>query len=129
MDFSKTEMIMPCIEFSALKGVSFAIIAGAFIFKIPQVMKIINSGSVEGISAVSYYTENMTFINTSAYSIHLALPFMVFGESLVILVQNLGITILIWTMDKKIGIMEKIMYLVFTSGYMFVLFNDTLLSE
>ena len=85
-DFSKTDLIFPCIEYSALKGVSFAIIAGSFVFKIPQVMKIVKSQSVEGISAMSYYTENMTFINTSSYSMQLGLSFMVYGESIVILI-------------------------------------------
>lgn len=85
-DFSKTDLIAPCIEYSALKAVSFAIIAGSFVFKIPQVMKIVKSQSVEGISAMSYYTENMTFINTSSYSMQLGLSFMVYGESIVILI-------------------------------------------
>ena len=122
-------MMVPCVEFTALKAVSFAIIAGSFIFKIPQVMKIIKSNSVEGISAISYYTETMTFIHTSAYSIHLALPFMVFGESLVILAQNLGIIMLIWSIDKSIASLENIAYSAFTIGYMFILFQDTMLNE
>jgi len=92
-------------------------------------MKIVKSNSVEGISAMSYYTETMTFINTSAYSMHLGLSLMVYGETLVILVTNLGIIMLIWKIDKTIGAIEKVVYSVFIIAFMAVVYEQSLLTD
>ena len=46
-DFSDTE----CIKFTISKAVGLAIVAGSSILKIPQIIKILASGSVEGISS------------------------------------------------------------------------------
>ena len=46
-DFSDTE----CIKFTISKAVGLAIVAGSSILKIPQIVKILASGSVEGISS------------------------------------------------------------------------------
>ena len=35
LDFSKTEMVGPCIAYTASKGVSYAIIVGSLFFKLP----------------------------------------------------------------------------------------------
>ena len=128
-DFSQQELIAECGKFTLNKGISYAIIGGSAIFKLPQVSKIVNSGSVEGISAIMYYTETIGFVNTSANSMHLNLPFSVYGEALIIIVQNLLITLLIWKYDKNIGFLEKIAFLVFITGYMVVLFQDTMIPE
>ena len=106
-----------------MKWISISIIVGAFFFKIPQVVKIISSGSVEGISSYSYYAETIGFTNTAAYSMHLALPTSVYGETLVILVQNLAIIVLIWSKDKNIGMIEKTLFTIFMSSYLYVLFS------
>ena len=45
-DFSDTE----CIKFTISKGIGLAIVLGSSILKVPQILKIVSSGSVEGIS-------------------------------------------------------------------------------
>ena len=86
-------------------------------------MKIIGSGKTEGISPFSYYAETIGFANTAAYSMHLALPMSVYGEALIILVQNLLIIMLLWSYDKNIGMFEKLFFAAAISGYMYVLFS------
>ena len=92
-------------------------------------MKILSKGSVEGISAISYYTEIIGFVNTAAFSMHLNLPFLVYGETLIIIVQNLAIVMLIWKYDTSIGMAEKVIFAVCICAYQFVLFSDTMIPE
>jgi len=75
-DFSDSE----CHKFTISKGLGFGIIAGSLFFKLPQILKIIKSGSVEGITAISIYSETFNFMSTIASSVRLSLPFSVYGE-------------------------------------------------
>jgi len=93
-----------CVSFTFSKVVGFLIVLGAFILKVPQILKILSSGSVEGISAFSYYIETINFISTAGLSIHLGLDFWVYGETLVITVQNLIIILMIWNIEKNISV-------------------------
>lgn len=52
-DFSDAE----CLKFTISKCIGLAIVVGSAIVKLPQIIKIVNNGSVDGISAVSYYIE------------------------------------------------------------------------
>ena len=46
-----------CIKFTISKGIGLAIIVGSGILKIPQIIKIISNGSVDGLSSISNYIE------------------------------------------------------------------------
>ena len=124
-DFGDTE----CVKFTFSKAIGFAIITGAFILKVPQIMKILSSGSVEGISPFSYYTETLNYVNTAALSMHLGLAFSVYGETLIILAQNAIIILLLWSYQKKVSFLEKITFLAIVSGYSYVLFTGDLITE
>ena len=69
------------------------------------------------------------YIHTSSYSIHHKIPFSVYGENLIILMQNFVIVLLFWAYSKNIGAIEKLFCLVFMSGYSYVLFDDKLLND
>ena len=105
------------------KGIGLAIIAGSAVLKLPQIIKIFKAKSVEGISKYMFYTEILMLINSSGYSIQARIPFSVYGESLIILVQNALIVILFWVYSKEIGAAEKAFLFAFFSGYSFVLFS------
>jgi len=46
-----------CLKFTISKGIGYAIVVGAGILKIPQIMKILKNSSVEGLNNYSYYIE------------------------------------------------------------------------
>jgi hypothetical protein len=48
---------MDCIKFTISKGLGFGIVAGSSILKLPQIIKILSSGSVEGLTPISWYIE------------------------------------------------------------------------
>ena len=53
MDFTNVE----CIKFTIMKVLGYLIIAGAFIIKVPQILKIMKNKSVAGISKFLFYIE------------------------------------------------------------------------
>lgn len=85
--------------------------------------------SCEGVAASSYYFESIMTMNTLGYSVHLALAFSVYGETVSILIQNTIITLLIYTYDKNIGIVEKVGFLACFSGWAAFLLTDTHVPE
>ena len=74
-----------CLKFSISKLIGYLIITGAFILKVPQILKILKNKSVHGISKIMFYLEIFMYIHSSSYSIHSKIPFSVYGESLIIL--------------------------------------------
>src|SRR5438094_789335 len=53
MDFTNME----CIKYTISKGLGYGIICGSAILKVPQIVKILSSKSVEGISKFLFYLE------------------------------------------------------------------------
>ena len=75
-----------CIKFSLSKLVGLLIVIGSCFLKLPQIIKILEAGSSEGISASSYYFSSLILLNTASYSQHLALSMSVYGEAVSILI-------------------------------------------
>lgn len=120
---------MDCHKFTISKCIGFGIIAGSCILKVPQILKITNSGSVDGIAAISIYSEIFNFTNTIANSVRLQLPFSVYGEGIFIQIQNVAITWLVWKYNKSIKITEKVLFTLAIAVYSFVLFDGSFLTE
>lgn len=118
-DFTNGE----CLKLTLSKLVGFAIIAGSAILKVPQIVKILKAGSVEGISKILFYVETLQFINGASWSIKAGIPFSVYGEQVIILVQNAIIILLFWTYSKTIGLPEKLVLFFAFTTYSFLLFS------
>jgi mannose-P-dolichol utilization defect protein 1 len=112
------------------KGLGYAIIAGSAILKVPQILKIVKAGSVEGISKSLFYLETLTLLHAATYSIRNKIPFSVYGESLIILFQNVVIILLFWVYSTKISSAEKAGLFTLFTAYAYVLFQgDTFLGD
>ena len=81
-----------CLRQTISKAINLGIIAGAFIFKIPQVLNIIVAQDVKGLSGASLYMDVASFLPITVFNILNGNDFVTYGEQLVVLVQN----ILIW---------------------------------
>jgi hypothetical protein len=86
---------VPCLKLLVSKGLGLGIIAGSAILKVPQIAKILQLKSAEGISLSSYLLETLTFVIGLAYNVRQENPFSTYGEGAFILLQNLFI---IWLM-------------------------------
>jgi mannose-P-dolichol utilization defect protein 1 len=85
-----------CLKSVVSKGLGLAIIAGSFLLKAPQIYNILASGSGRGLELSAIYLDVAAFICPAIYSFRLGYPFLSYGESVVILVQNVVIVLLVW---------------------------------
>ncbi|KAK6332948.1 hypothetical protein TWF718_010776 [Orbilia javanica] len=92
-----------CIKLGISKGLGIGIIAASSIVKIPQILKIINSGSAAGLSLLSTLLETGAYAISIAYNFRNGFPFSTFGETALIVVQNLVIAVLILHFTGKGG--------------------------
>ena len=89
-----------CVGKLISKVLSLAIIAGAGILKVPQILTIVKNKSVEGIVASSFYLEALALTATVVYSTLKGYPLTTYGESVIITGQVLILVWLLWTYSK-----------------------------
>ncbi|KAI8889368.1 mannose-P-dolichol utilization defect 1 protein [Backusella circina FSU 941] len=94
-----------CIKYSMSKAIGIAMILGGSIVKIPQILTIVRNQSAEGLSLVSYVLETLSYSITTSYNLRQHNPFSTFGEIMLILIQNVIITMLIFYFSGKQGMM------------------------
>ncbi len=73
---------------------SYAIIAGAIFLKVPQIIKILTSQSVAGLSFSALVIEIIAYMFTLAYSMRIEAPFSTYGEGFFAAIQDLIIGLL-----------------------------------
>jgi mannose-P-dolichol utilization defect protein 1 len=91
IDLSSTD----CIKLAISKSLGIGIIAASTIVKVPQILKLINSKSSEGISFLSYLLETSAYLISLAYNVRQGFPFSTYGETSLIMAQNVVIAVLV----------------------------------
>jgi mannose-P-dolichol utilization defect protein 1 len=84
-----------CLKLAISKGLGIGIIAASSVVKIPQLLKLVNSKSADGISFLSYLLETSAYLISLAYNVRQGFPFSTYGETGLILVQNVVIAVLV----------------------------------
>lgn len=90
-----------CTKLAISKGLGIGIIGASSIVKVPQLLKIINSGSADGISFLSYLLETGSYMIGLSYNARHGFPFSTYGETALILVQNMVIAGLVLKYSGK----------------------------
>ncbi|KAF2641638.1 monosaccharide-P-dolichol utilization protein [Massarina eburnea CBS 473.64] len=90
-----------CLKLAISKGLGIGIIGASSIVKVPQLLKIINSQSADGISFLSYLLETGSYIISLGYNARHGFPFSTYGETALILVQNVVIAGLVLKFSGK----------------------------
>ncbi|RDL38784.1 Mannose-P-dolichol utilization defect 1 protein [Venustampulla echinocandica] len=90
-----------CIKLAVSKGLGIGIIAASSIVKVPQILKLISSRSASGISFLSYLLETSAYIISLAYNVRQGFPFSTYGETSLIMVQNVVIAVLVLNYSGK----------------------------
>lgn len=67
-------------------------------------------------------------MQTAGQAITQGIPFTVYGESLIIMVQNFVIIQLIWNYNKTVGFVEKLLVSVFFMAYGYTMFKTTMIT-
>ncbi|CAG8973069.1 hypothetical protein HYALB_00009373 [Hymenoscyphus albidus] len=97
IDVTSTE----CIKLGISKGLGLGIIAASSIVKVPQILKLISSGSAAGVSFLSYLLETGALLVGLAYNKRQENPFSTYGENALILAQNVVIAVLVLNYTGK----------------------------
>jgi len=95
------------------KLIGYAIVGFSFIFKLTQIVTIINTKSAEGLSEFSCMTEIFVYLNTALYSFHLGLAYSTYLENVIILAQTLIILLLLYLFSKSTSFIQTIQRLTF----------------
>ncbi|OQO12912.1 hypothetical protein B0A48_02376 [Cryoendolithus antarcticus] len=84
-----------CLKLGISKALGVGIIAASSIVKIPQLLKLLNSQSAEGISFLSYFLETVSYLISLLYNVRNRFPFSTYGETALIGIQNVAISVLV----------------------------------
>ncbi|EXJ95844.1 mannose-P-dolichol utilization defect 1 [Capronia coronata CBS 617.96] len=90
-----------CVSLAVSKALGIAIISAASIVKVPQIIKLVKSRSAEGLSFTSYLLETASFVITLAYNVRNGFPFSTYGETSLIAIQDVVISVLILVYSNK----------------------------
>ncbi|EIE21176.1 mannose-P-dolichol utilization defect 1 protein [Coccomyxa subellipsoidea C-169] len=82
------------------KGLGFAIIAAACVVKVPQILKISQNQSAQGLSLLSFELEQLALTIHGSYGFILGLPFSAYGEAVVLVLQNSFLLAQIYVLSK-----------------------------
>jgi len=93
-----------CLKAVVAKGLGFAIVAGALLVKLPQVFKLLGSGSAEGLSFLGVFLELLAVTLNAGYSYNQGFPFSAYGEAIFLSLQTSLIAFLVlWLSGNTIG--------------------------
>ena len=92
LDFSSIDVA--CTKMLVSKVLGYAIVTGAAIVKVPQILKIMKAKSVSGMAASTILTEMVATISSFCYYVSLGYPFSTWGENLFLFLQNIVMTVL-----------------------------------
>ncbi len=84
-----------CLKLALSKSLGILIVGASAVVKIPQLLKLLNSQSAEGISFLSYLLETTSYLITLVYNVRNEFPFSTYGEVALIAVQNVAISVLV----------------------------------
>jgi len=84
-----------CFKALLSKGLGIAIIAGSLLVKVPQVIKILNNKSGEGISVCGVFLDLLAITIHMSYSFMNSFPFSAWGDSTFLALQTAIIAFLV----------------------------------
>ncbi|KAJ2944565.1 hypothetical protein O0L34_g3915 [Tuta absoluta] len=104
----------PCFKASLSKGLGIGIIAGSILVKVPQILKILNSKSAEGISFFAVCLELFAITANFAYSYVMGFPFSAWGEGTFLAIQTAIVAALVLHYGGSAG--KALMFLTVYAG-------------
>ncbi|PSR87171.1 monosaccharide-P-dolichol utilization protein [Coniella lustricola] len=90
-----------CLKLAISKALGVGIVAASSIVKVPQILNLVRSKSASGVSFLSYLLETTSYLISLAYNVRNGFPFSTYGETALILGQNVIITVLVLNYSGK----------------------------
>ena len=88
-----------CISYLISKGLSIGIVLLSFTSKLPQILFMLKSKEMKGLSYLSIYLDILSTLFYTMYPFHMGYPFLTYGEGLILLFQNFLIFFICWKYD------------------------------
>ena len=85
-----------CLSRMLSRVLSLAIVGASMIVKVPQILKIVNASSAQGLSNLTYIVELLIYSISIAYNWRSSYPLLTYGETVFLAVQDLVIVLLIF---------------------------------
>ncbi|KAH0835990.1 hypothetical protein AYO21_06846 [Fonsecaea monophora] len=117
-----------CVSLAISKALGIVIITAASVVKVPQIIKLVKSQSSEGLSFTSYLLETTSFVISLAYNMRNGFPFSTYGETALIAIQDVVISVLILVYSKK-SAQAGAFLAAFGSAVYALMVSDTLVSN
>jgi mannose-P-dolichol utilization defect protein 1 len=114
-----------CVKLAISKGLGIGIIAASSVVKVPQIIKLVQSQSAAGVSFLSYVLETSSFLISLAYNVRNGFPFSTFGETALIVGQNVIITVLVLNYSGRATIAA--LFIAALAASVVTLFSDSIL--
>lgn len=86
---------VPCFKALLSKGLGLGIIAGSLLVKVPQVLKIIQNKSGEGINLIGVFLDLLAITFHMSYSFMKGFPFSAWGDNTFLALQTAAIAALV----------------------------------
>lgn len=83
------------VHFLISNCLSYGIVFGAAVLKVPQIVNVARSNSAEGISLVSNYVELLSYVISTSWGVVQGLDFRDFGENSLIFVQLIVLVVMV----------------------------------
>ncbi|CAA7032203.1 unnamed protein product [Microthlaspi erraticum] len=99
-EFPAKDCLLPLIS----KLLGYFLVAASMTVKLPQIMKIVESKSVKGLSVPAFELEVVAYTISLAYCLHKELPFSAFGELAFLWIQALILIACIYYFSRPLSV-------------------------
>lgn len=114
-----------CLKLAVSKALGVGIVAASSVVKVPQIVNLARSRSASGVSFLSYLLETSSYLISLAYNVRNGFPFSTYGETALILGQNVVITVLVLNYSGRAGFAA--LFVAALAGAVGALFTEDLL--
>lgn len=107
-------ILVACGKALISKGLGIGIIAGSVLVKVPQIIKILNAKSADGISVISVLLDLMAITFHMSYSFVKGFPFSAWGDGTFLAIQTAIIAALVYLYGHKSALRSTIFVIIYS---------------
>lgn len=98
-----------CLKMTISKGLGYGILAGSMLLRVPQILKIVQAQSAQGISIISEVLTLIAIFGTMAYGFHNQFSIAAYGDSYFLYAQGIIVLLLVLFYQNKL--IQTVLYL------------------
>ncbi|XP_027045324.1 mannose-P-dolichol utilization defect 1 protein-like [Pocillopora damicornis] len=101
-----------CLKIAISKCLGYGIVVGSAMIKIPQIIKVIQASSVEGLSLTAFILELVALTTSGTYSYAKSFPFSAWGENFFMSIQGCLLILMYFYYTSRLlaGVVFPVLY-------------------